>query len=110
MGCRGHRRKGRLVRPKKKKGAASGYKLIIGILAFIVCAFLWIPLDWGMDQATTALNSGITDADTIERNNIANNAFYFTLFIILVAIVIYIVKPSKGETEQGEVVYAPAYG
>jgi len=89
------------------QGTASGYRLVIGILIIIICAFVWIPLDWGMDQATTALNSGITDGDTIERNNIVNNAFYFTLFIIIVAVVIYIVKPSKGDTEPGEVVYAP---
>lgn len=88
--------------------AASGYKLIMGILAIILCMFLWIPLDWGMDQATTALNSGITDPDTINRNNIVNQGFYYTLLIIIVAIVIYIVKPSgKGDQEVGEVVYAP---
>jgi len=91
-----------------RKGAASGYRLIIGILAIVICMFIWIPLDWAMDQATVALNGGITDADTIERNNIVNNGFYYTLFIIIVAVVIYIVKPSsKDDTEAGEVIYAP---
>lgn len=92
------------------KGSASGYKLIIGILTIVVCMFLWIPLDWGIDQVTNALNGGITDADTIMRNNIVNNAFYFTLFIIIVAIVVYIVKPDKGDNEHGEVIYAPVVG
>lgn len=90
--------------------AASGYRLIIGVLTIIICMFLWIPLDWAMDLATTALNSGITDADTIERNNIVNQAYYYTLFIVIIAIIIYIVKPSgKGDEEAGEVVYAPVY-
>lgn len=89
------------------KGAASGYRFIIGVLAIIMCMLLWIPLDWAMDQATTALNGGITDADTIQRNNIVNDAYYFTLFIVIIAVIIYIVKPTTGEVEQGEVVYAP---
>lgn len=88
---------------------ASGYKLIIGILTIVVCMFLWIPLDWGMDIIVEALNGGITDPDTIERNNIVKLGFYYTLLIIIVAIVIYIVKTDKGEVESGEVFYAQPY-
>jgi len=87
----------------------SGYRLIIGVLALIVVIFLWIPLGYVFGEVATALNTGITDTGAISRNDIMVQAFYYTLFVIVIAVIIYIVKPTAGETEQGEVVYAPAY-
>lgn len=88
---------------------ASGYRLVIGILVIILCSFLWIPLNYVFATTGTALNSMITDPDTIQRNNIVMQAFYYTLAIIIIVVVIYIVKPDKGEHEAGEVVYVQQY-
>jgi hypothetical protein len=88
---------------------ASGFKLIIGILVIILCALLWIPLGYVFGEVGVALNSMTTDAGTIERNNILMQAFYYTLAIIIIGIVIYIIKPDKGEQEVGGVVYVPTY-
>ncbi len=86
---------------------ASGYRLAIGILVIILVSFLWIPLNYVFGLAADALNSGITDSAAIAKNNTAVWAFYYTLFVIIIATIIYIVKPTKGDEEEGPVVYAP---
>lgn len=83
----------------------SGYKLIIGIAVIILAFFMWVPLNYVMGLTGTALNAISSDPGVIQRNNVVVSAYYFTLFIIVLAIVIYIIKPDKGETEPGEVVY-----
>jgi len=80
----------------------SGYKFIIGILVFIIAILLWIPLEYVSTLTATILNSGMTDATAIQMNNIFARVFYYSLFIIFLAIMVYVLKPDSGETEEGE--------
>ena len=75
----------------------SGYKFVLAILIFIISAFVWIPLNEVMNAVVPALNSGITDAATIGRNNTVMDAYYFILFIELIVLVIWIMKPDSTE-------------
>lgn len=81
----------------------SAFKLAEAFLAILISAFLWIPLAYGVDLAVTAVNTGLTDADTIAHNNQLGQLFYYTLFFIILACVIYVIKSRKGEEE--DVVY-----
>jgi len=88
---------------------SSGYRLVIGLLIIIFVSLLWIPLNYTFGLAGEVLNSGITDPDAIARNNTMVMGFYYTLFIIIIATIIYIVKPSSGDGEEdGGPAYAPA--
>lgn len=80
----------------------SGYKLVIGTLVFIITILLWIPLEYVSTLTATVLNSGITDAGAIQMNNIMSRVFYYSLFIIFIAVLVYVLKPDSGETEEGE--------
>jgi len=80
----------------------SGYKLVIGFLVFIITLLLWIPMEYTSTLTATILNSGITEAGAIQTNNIMARVFYYSLFIIFIALLVYILKPDSGETEEGE--------
>jgi hypothetical protein len=86
----------------------SGYRLILGFMTIVLVSFLWIPLNYYFSIAAAAFNAGITDPTAIANNNMMAQGIYWTLFIIIVGMIIYIVKPDKGEndqTEQGGVYY-----
>lgn len=90
---------------------SSGYRLVIGILIIIFVSLLWIPLNYVFGIAGGVLNTGITDTDAISRNNMMVMGFYYTLFVIILATIIYIVKPTKGDgEEEGDTAYAPFSG
>lgn len=86
---------------------ASGYRLIIGFLVMIFVSLLWIPLNYSMSLAGGILNTGLADPDAVSRNNTVVMAFYYTLFILILAIVLYVIKPGQDNDEQGGVAYAP---
>lgn len=88
---------------------ASGYRFLIGFLIFILCSLIWIPLNYVFGITGTVLNTGLADADAVSRNNTAVMAFYYTLFIIIIAIILYVIKPGEDNEDQG-VVYAPYPG
>jgi hypothetical protein len=80
----------------------SGYKLVMGFMVFIITILLWIPLEYASTLTATILNSAVTDATAIQMNNIMARVFYYSLFIIFIALLIYILKPDSGEQEEGE--------
>ncbi|MCX6817736.1 MAG: hypothetical protein NTU57_02670 [Candidatus Aenigmarchaeota archaeon] len=88
----------------------SGYRLVLGILTIVLVSFLWIPLNYVFSLAAAALNAGITDAGTISRNNMMAQGIYYTLFIIIVGLIIYIIKPDKGEDDQSDQQGGAYYG
>ena len=77
----------------------SGYKLILGFIAIIVIAFLWIVLNEIFVDTGDILNALTSDADTITRNDMAISIFYYSLFFMIIVIAIYLVKNALGENK-----------
>lgn len=77
---------------------ASVFKLVIGFIAIIILAFLWIPLYeafGGVGGFVDTFNSQTTDPDIITNNNTARQIFYWTLFAMILMIFIWILKEDR---------------
>ena len=72
----------------------SGYVMVLGFIAIVVIAFLRIPLNEVINTIGTTFNNMTTDTDTINRNNMAVSAFFYTLFFMVIAVIIWIIKSS----------------
>ena len=74
-----------------------GYKFIMAILAIVVCALLWIPLEYVSTLTAEIMNAGLTDAGAIAMNNVFSRVFYYSLFFIILIAAFYAIKTDTGE-------------
>ena len=79
---------------------ASGYRFVIGFMFIILCMMLWIPLNYVFALTGNTLNSMITDAEAQGRNATVIQAYFYTLLIVIIATVIWIIKPDKGQEQE----------
>lgn len=75
----------------------SGYSFLLGFIAIILCAIIWLPLTYAFDLLIIAINSGVSDPDVIVRNDVMGQLVYYSLFFVILAIILYIIKTKKGE-------------
>ena len=78
----------------------NAYKFIIGIGMLFISMILWIPLNETVSDVAVICNNLTTDADTIVRNNIIVQIFYYILFFFMVAFGIWLLKTSLEDRQQ----------
>ena len=69
-----------------------GFKFVMWVLLLIILIILWVPLNYAGEEIGGIMNSMITDADTIGRNNIAINVLYASLFMFVLIAGLYVLK------------------
>jgi len=74
-----------------------GYKFIIGFIVIIMCALIWIPLEYASTMTAEIMNLGITEASAIAMNNLLARVFYYSLFFIIVIAMLWVIKTDTGE-------------
>lgn len=82
------------------------YKFIMGIGMLFISMILWIPLNETVSIAADIFNGMTTDADTIARNNIMVQIFYYLIFFFIIAFGIWILKTSLEDRQTQGVDYA----
>lgn len=73
----------------------SGYKLVIGFIGFVFAALLWIPLDYTIQLIGTALIIPAGGEELANNINFGISLYYVSLFILLIATTIWIIKPEE---------------
>ena len=74
-----------------------GYKFIIGFAVIILCAFIWIPLEYASTLTAEVMNLGITEASAISMNNLLARVFYYSLFFIILIVMLWTIKTDTEE-------------
>jgi len=86
----------------------TGYNLIIGVAIIIVIALVWIPIneimreDGGVVDIMNNMTNATETPDVITYNNMAGEITYYSLFLVIIIVGLYIIK--SGIKERG--VYA----
>jgi len=79
----------------------SGYNFVVGVAAIIIIALLWIVFGEVISGGSGILSvlNGMAggDATIIQANNTLGSVFYYSLFIIIIIIGIWILKSSIKE-------------
>jgi hypothetical protein len=70
----------------------TAYEFVIGFIAIITVAILWIGLNEAIVLIADILNAGVSDAATLERNVMAVSIFFYSLFAVIIAIGINVLK------------------
>lgn len=92
----------------------SAYNFFIGMLAIFLAILVWLPTVYMFDTATETFNGLITGPDSaelIQSNNTMSEVVYYSLFFVILGIIIFILKRTRSNEEEGRgqvIYYNPA--
>lgn len=73
----------------------SGYNLAMFVLALLITTVIWMPLNEIFPEIVTSLNIGLTTFFA-EKNILAEKIFSFSLFYMIILLIIWVLKPYIG--------------